>query len=186
MIGGRFVTAVLQAGAMAANGRSETVELAPDHNRSQFTTTRHGGKRLSELQAPWFTILPPRGFGVLTTTGRKTGQARRTCIRAIRDGSIVFVVAIGGEGTGWLRNLRADPQVKLRIRGGTFDGVARDLREDERQRAEEMYRRFSGAFELLESLAHLRGRPKLSKIRRMHEHWFRTGTPIAIDLRRSY
>jgi hypothetical protein len=94
----------------------------------------------------------------------------------------VFVVAIAGEHTGWLRNLRNDPQVKLRIRGGTFDGTARDVRDEERQRAEEAYCRFSGPFELLESLAHLRGRPKLSKIRRMHQHWFRTGTPIAIDL----
>ena len=168
---------------MAATGQRGTPEFAPDHNRSKFTTTQQGGKRLSELQLPWFTVFPPRGFGVLTTTGRRTRQPRRTCIRAVRDGDTVFVVAIAGERTGWLRNLRNDPQVKLRIRSGTFDGTARDVRDDERRRAEEAYCRFSGPFELLESLAHLRGRPKLNKIRRMHQHWFHTGTPIAIDLR---
>jgi deazaflavin-dependent oxidoreductase (nitroreductase family) len=167
---------------MAVTGQRGTPEFAPDHNRSKFTTTQQGGKRLSELQLPWFTVFPPRGFGVLTTTGRKTRQPRRTCIRAVRVGNTAFVVAIAGEHTSWLRNLRNDPQVKLRIRGGTFDGTARDVRDDERRRAEEAYCRFSGPFELLESLAHLRGRPKLSKIRRMHQHWFRTGTPIAIDL----
>src|SRR5438309_1948150 len=119
---------------MAVTGKRGAPELAPDHNRSKFTTTPQGGKRLSELQLPWFTVFPPRGFGVLTTTGRRTRQPRRTCIRAVRDGDRVFVVAIAGEQTSWLRNLRADPHVRLRIRGGTFDGTARDLRDEERQR----------------------------------------------------
>jgi deazaflavin-dependent oxidoreductase (nitroreductase family) len=164
------------------SGEGNTPPLAADHNRSKLTTTARGGQRLSALQLPWFSVLPPRGFGVLTTTGRKTQQPRRTCVRAVRDGDTVFVVAIAGERAGWLRNLRNDPRAKLRIRGGTFDGVARDVREAERQRAEDIYSQFAGPFELLESLAHLRGRPKLAKIERMHRHWFRTGTPIAIDL----
>ena len=167
---------------MAVTGRGGTPEFAPDHNRSKFTTTQQGGKRLSELQLPWFTVFPPRGFGVLTTKGRKTRQPRRTCIRAIREDDTAFVVAIGGDRTGWLRNVRADPRVKLRIRGGTFDGVARALRDEELQRAEAIYCQFTGPFEFLESLAHLRGLPARSKIRRMHEHWFRTVTPIAIEL----
>ena len=83
---------------------------------------------------------------------------------------------------GWLRNLRIDPRARLRIRGGTFEGVARDLRKDERARAETLYCQFTGPFELLESLAHLPGWPNRRKISGMHRHWFRSGTPIAIDL----
>jgi hypothetical protein len=103
-------------------------------------------------------------------------------VRAIRDDNTVFVVAIAGERSGWLRNLRIDPYVRLRIRGGTFEGVARDVREDERRRAEALYCQFTGPFELLESLAHLPGWPDRRKISRMHRHWFRSGTPMAIDL----
>lgn len=158
--------------------------LASGHNRSKFTTSRNGGQRLSAMQLPWFTRLPPRGFGVLTTIGRKTGQPRPTCVRAARDGDTVYLVAIAGERTGWLRNLRADPHVKMRIRGGTFEGVARDLREHERGKAEALYSRFTGPFEFLESFAHLRGRPSRAKLAKLHRHWFRTGSPIAIDLRR--
>jgi len=161
----------------------EAPARAPGHNRSKLTTTRSGGKRLSRMQLPWFTALPPRGFGVLTTKGRKTRQPRRTCVRAVRDGDTAFLVAIAGERADWLRNLRAHPEATLRIRGGTFDGIARDLKESERERAEGLYVKFTGPFELLESLAHLRGLPTRAKLRRMHQHWFRTGTPIAIDIR---
>lgn len=168
--------------ATEAPRAADSPSLAPAHNRSKLTTTRSGGRRLSALQAPWFTLLPPHGFGVLTTIGRNSKQPRRTCVRAIRDGDTVFLVSIAGERAGWLRNLRVNPQVELRIRGGTFTGVARDLREDERERAEGLYCQFTGPFELLESVAHLRGWPDRRKISRMHRHWFRSGTPIAIDL----
>jgi deazaflavin-dependent oxidoreductase (nitroreductase family) len=87
----------------------------------------HGGRILSASQLDWFTLLPPRGFGVLTTTGRKSGKKRRKCIRAIRRGERVYVVSIGGARAAWLKNLQADPAVSLRIRGGRFKGRAREL-----------------------------------------------------------
>src|SRR3954453_6033931 len=121
-----------------------TPPRAPGHNASRFTTTASGGRRLSDLQLPWFQTLPPRGFGVLTTRGRKTGQPRQTCVRAARDGQTVYLAAIAGERAGWLRNIRADPRVTLRIRGGTFEGVARDVSESERQRGEDVYARLTG------------------------------------------
>jgi deazaflavin-dependent oxidoreductase (nitroreductase family) len=156
--------------------------LAPGHNRSFLTTTASGGQLLSKLQAPLFLAFPPRGFGVLTTTGRKSGRARRTCVRAVRDGSTVYVVAIGGQRTGWLRNLSANPQLKLRIRGGTFRGVARELEHDEADRARKLYSSYTGLFEYLESLAHMPGRPRRQRLAEMHQHWFDTGSPIAVDL----
>ncbi len=83
----------------AARGEHEAPSLAPSHNRSKLTTSRSGGKRLSAMQLPWFSALPPRGFGVLTTKGRKTGQPRRTCVRVVRDRRTAFLVAIAGERT---------------------------------------------------------------------------------------
>lgn len=156
--------------------------LAPGHNRSSLTTTATGGKVLSNLQMPWFLAFPPHGFGVLTTIGRRSGRPRRTCLRAVRDGSTVYVVAIGGKRTGWLRNLRANPQVKLRIRGGIVHGVARELDEAEFGRARDLYGSYTGPFEYLESLAHMPGRPRRERLGNMHRHWFETGSPMAIDL----
>src|ERR687895_1476960 len=57
-----------------------------------LTTKLAGGRILSALQLPYFMLLPARGYGVLTTTGRRTGKKRRKCIRAIRDGDKVYLV----------------------------------------------------------------------------------------------
>lgn len=158
------------------------ISLAAGHNSSRLTTTARGGRRLSRMQLPWFNLHPPRGFGVLTTIGRASGDPRPTCVRAVRHGSTVYVVAIGGEHAGWIKNLRANPAVEIRIRGGRYRGNARDLRDDERGHAEALYASFTGPFEYLESLAHLSGRPRRDRIQNMHRHWFRSGLPVAIDL----
>src|SRR6266540_5747021 len=51
--------------------------------RNPLTTTPMGGRILSALQLPLFLAFPPRGFGVLTTVGHKTGKKRRKCVRVI-------------------------------------------------------------------------------------------------------
>jgi hypothetical protein len=43
---------------------------------------------------PFVATLPSAGFGVITTTGRKTGKARRKCIRVIRRGDRVYIVML--------------------------------------------------------------------------------------------
>jgi deazaflavin-dependent oxidoreductase (nitroreductase family) len=156
---------------------------APGHNRSFLTTTASGGRLLSKLQMPWFLAFPPRGFGVLTTVGRTSGRPRRTCVRAVRDGTNVYLVAIGGDRTSWLRNLRANRQVKLRIKGGAFEGVARELDDAEYDRARDLYSSYTGVFEYLESLAHMPGRPRRDRLAKMHQHWFDTGSRIVVELR---
>lgn len=162
--------------------RADRPPPAPDHNRSFLTTTASGGQLLSNLQMPWFLAIPPRGFGVLTTVGRSSGRRRRTCVRAVRDGDTAYIVAIGGERTGWLQNLRANPEVKLRLKGGTFRGRARELASPESDRARELYSSYTGPFEYLESLAHMPGRPRRERLAKMHRHWFDTGAPIAVEL----
>ena len=57
-----------------------------------LTSSPLGGRLLSASQLPWFTALPPRNYGILTTTGRKTGKRRRRCIRAVRAGDLVYLV----------------------------------------------------------------------------------------------
>ena len=131
---------------------------------------------------PGFTIRPPAGFGVLTTTGRKTGKRRRKCVRAIRRGDRAYIVSI--RSSAWLRNVQANPNVRLRIRGGTFSGIARDLRDaEERQQAMDAYCETLKPFDYAECAMWRSGRPTRTKIRELHRGWFGQGTPLVVDLR---
>lgn len=151
--------------------------------RNPLTTTPAGGRILSALQLPWFTLLPPRGFGVLTTTGRRTGKKRRKCVRVIRSRDRAFLVSLAGPYGAWFRNLRAHPQVRLRIRGGTFDGLAREIGDPgEHEEAKGIYCGTLNPLDRMEYRMHRRGRPTPGRIRALHERWFRVGTPVVIEL----
>lgn len=67
----------------------------------------------------------------LLTTGRKTGMERETEIWfALHDGSL-YVLAGSGEAAGWVRNLRAEPRLRIRLAGATFECRARDAASPE-------------------------------------------------------
>ena len=158
--------------------------LFEGHRRNPFTTTLQGGRILSAMMLPWFILLPPAGFGVITTTGRKTGKRRRKCVRAMRSGDRVFLVAIPGPAAAWLKNIQADPHVSLRIRGGNFTGVAREIRDaEERRQANDVYCGTVNLVDYSEFVLHRPGRPTAAKIKDLHEMWFRVGTPLVVDLR---
>ncbi|MDQ3958520.1 MAG: nitroreductase family deazaflavin-dependent oxidoreductase [Actinomycetota bacterium] len=153
------------------------------HRRNPLTTTPVGARILSASQLPWFTLIPPAGFGVLTTTGRKSGAPRRKCVRAIRSGDCAYLVALVGSTAAWLLNLKANPRVRLRIRGGTFDGTAREITDPaERAEAKEVYAGAVNPFDRLEYLMHRPGRPTPERIRELHAKWFTDGTPVVVDL----
>jgi deazaflavin-dependent oxidoreductase (nitroreductase family) len=156
--------------------------LGEGHRRNPFTSTPTGGRILSAAQMPWFTLLPPRGFGVLTTIGRKSGKKRRTCVRVVRVKNTAYLTSIRGSEAGWLRNLRANPTVWLRVRGGTFEGTARELRAGEVEVARGSYCEALNPLDRIEYLLHMPGRPTRERIKALHEHWFMTGAPLAIDL----
>ena len=148
-----------------------------------LTTKLTGGRILSALQLPYFMLLPPRGYGVLTTTGRKTGKRRRKCVRAIRDGNKVYLVSLPGRYSAWFRNIQAQPQVKLRIRGGRFDGVARAITDPEEYDAgRAIYCGTVGPFDRLTYLAHRTGRPTAVRIKALNRRWFTVCTPLVIEL----
>lgn len=137
---------------------------------------------LSGLMLPWFTVLPPAGWGVLTTRGRKTGKVRRKCVRAIRQGNKVYLVAIR-PGTAWLKNIRANAEVRLRLLGRRFTGAAREPADAvERQTAMDTYCQTTRLFDYVGCIQHRRGRPKSPKIGELHRTWFDQGVPLVIDL----
>jgi deazaflavin-dependent oxidoreductase (nitroreductase family) len=141
------------------------------------------GRALSALQLPMFALRPPTGFGVLTTTGRKTGKTRRKCVRVIRSGNKAYLVSIGGASSAWVKNIEANPNVRLRIRGGTFSGVARQPREEvEAQQAMQEYCGTVNPFDYVECANWRKGRPTRSKIKELHRTWFDHGMPLVIEL----
>ena len=154
-----------------------------ERHRNPFLRSAAGVRVLSVLQKPFFAFLPPTGFGVLATTGRKTGEMRRTPVRAVRRENKAYLVAIGGGRNAWLKNIEANPNVHLRIRGGTFSGLARQLRgEAETRDALGAYCETVNWFDYFECAIWRKGRPRRSKITDLHLTWFAQGVPVVIDL----
>lgn len=138
------------------------------------------------MQLPWFTVFPPAGFGVLTTTGRRTGKTRRRCVRAIRRGDKAYLVAIGGQHSLWLKNVRAHPEVHLRLRSGRVTGVAHEPRSPaELDEARAAFCDTVRPFDYLECRVHRTGRPTREKIVALHRTWFEGGAPLVVELRDS-
>ena len=74
---------------------------------------------------------------LLTTTGRKSGE-KRTIPLIFRevDGNYVIVASQGGrpDHPAWYKNLRANGQVEVQIKGEKFAVIPRDAEGDERER----------------------------------------------------
>jgi deazaflavin-dependent oxidoreductase (nitroreductase family) len=157
------------------------MQYVAERKHNLFVNRASWARVLSATQLPWFTIFPPAGFGVLTTTGRKTGKTRRKCIRAIRRGNKAYVVSI--RSSAWLKNVQANPNVRLRVRGGRFVAVAREPRgADETREAMEAYCDTVNRFDFVENTMWRRGRPTRSKIEELHREWFERGTPLVLEL----
>jgi deazaflavin-dependent oxidoreductase (nitroreductase family) len=63
----------------------------------------------------------------LTTIGRRTGQPREITIWFAAVGDVVYLLAGGREGAHWVRNIQADPVVRVQIRHRTFEGRGRSV-----------------------------------------------------------
>lgn len=89
----------------------------------------------------WQLGIPPPGDALLETTGRRTGRPRRTPVCDGQDGETFWLVAQHGQRADWVKNVRADPRVRIRFRTrsgvGWRAGTAHILDDDdprERQR----------------------------------------------------
>jgi deazaflavin-dependent oxidoreductase (nitroreductase family) len=161
--------------------------LAVERKGNPFMRSPTGGRVLSAMMLPYFTVRPPLGFGVLTTTGRRTGKQRRKCVHVIRGGNRAYIVMIKPhityKASAWMLNIQADPHVSLRMRGGTFAGRARELDDDEELRqARELYCGAVNPYDYVECTFHRGWRPTRSKIEELHRSWFATGIPLVIEI----
>jgi len=85
--------------------------------------------------------LAPPGYALLETIGRKTGKPRRTPVGNGRVGNQLWLVAEHGQKASYVRNIAANPRVRVRVREGLrmrwHTGTAHLLSDDdprERQR----------------------------------------------------
>lgn len=102
----------------------------------------------------------------LTTTGRVTGRPHRIEIWfAHRAGTLYFLCG-DGERADWVRNLRRDPRVRVRVGRRSYPGTGRvvaDPRERRLARAL-VYRKYTERY--ADDLT----------------SWRRTALPVAVDL----
>jgi deazaflavin-dependent oxidoreductase (nitroreductase family) len=81
--------------------------------------------------------LVPPGYALLETKGRRSGKPRVTPVGDGLEGDSFWIVTEHGRQAGYVRNLSADPRVRLKLRSGWRTGTAHVLEGDdprERQR----------------------------------------------------
>lgn len=74
---------------------------------------------------------------LLTTTGRKTGKERTTPLLYVEDGENLVVIASNGGAPyhpAWYLNLKANPEVSVRLRERDLKARAQEARGEERRR----------------------------------------------------
>ena len=111
--------------------------------------------------------LAEENFCYLTTTGRITGRPHEIEIwfALVPERRALYVLSGGGDRSDWVKNLRRNPEVTVRIADGRFAGLAREARDVEE---EELARRL--LVEKYESSpGHL-------------ENWRRSALPVVVDL----
>ena len=62
---------------------------------------------------------------LLTTYGRKSGLARVTPLTYEKRGEDIVVASARASSADWLRNIQANPRVRVRVGRRLFDGTAR-------------------------------------------------------------
>lgn len=107
-------------------------------------------------------------FCYLTTTGRRSGRPHQVEMWfALEDGRLYMLSGAGG-GSDWVRNIRANPSVRIRVDGTERDGNGRVIEPDTAEDA--LARRLlASKYE-----GWREGRP-LSE-------WARTALPVTVEL----
>ena len=86
----------------------------------------HYMKFLNARMAANYTrgIGPTRIVLLLTTTGRKSGQARVTPLQFEIVNGVIYVASARGQEADWFKNIVANPKVHVQLREREFDATA--------------------------------------------------------------
>jgi deazaflavin-dependent oxidoreductase (nitroreductase family) len=81
------------------------------------------------LANPLMRLVPTQTL--LETTGRTSGKQRRTPLGGSRVGDQFWFVSEFGEKSQYVRNIKANPHVRVRLRGRWHNGTAHLLPDDD-------------------------------------------------------
>jgi len=105
---------------------------------------------------PWWALLE--------TIGRKTGEPRRTPVGNGLEGDTFWIVAEHGWAAKYVRNIQADPRVRVRVNKCWRAGLAHPLAEDDATARQRRLRPFNAAVVRLMGTELLTVRIDLDKI----------------------
>jgi deazaflavin-dependent oxidoreductase (nitroreductase family) len=71
------------------------------------------------------------GWALLETTGRRSGLPRRVPVGDGLRGRSFWIVAEHGHAADYVKNIKADPRVRVKVRGRWRSGTARVLTDDD-------------------------------------------------------
>lgn len=86
------------------------------------------------LRAAHALGVPVPGTVLLETIGRRSGRARRTPVTDGLVGDTLWIVAEHGRAAAYVRNLEAEPRVRVLAGGRWRSGTARPLPDDDPRR----------------------------------------------------
>jgi deazaflavin-dependent oxidoreductase (nitroreductase family) len=131
----------------------------------------------------WRLLGPPEGFAVLTTTGRKSGEPRSQSVRAIQEDRRVSLVAMMSEKAQWLKNIRANPSVSIKLKSGVRHGLAHQVTDPaEREWARNVYVDTHVPNDTFDYAVYEWGLPTRRNVEKAHKKWFDAGIPVIIEL----
>lgn len=114
------------------------------------------------------------GYALLETTGQKSGLPRRTPVGNGLDGDTFWIVAEHGRKAAYVRNIEADPHVRVKVGRTWRIGTAHLMPDDDpRDRQRKIGRRFNAV------MVRLMGTELLTVRIDLHEHPAATVTAAA-------
>ena len=111
--------------------------IAPGIDKHRVATTLSNRIINPVMRAAVRAGLPTPSVAILETTGRKSGQPRRTPVGNSLVGDTFWIVTEHGRRTAYVKNIQADPRVRVRIGRRWRTGTAHLMPDDdarERQR----------------------------------------------------
>jgi deazaflavin-dependent oxidoreductase (nitroreductase family) len=75
--------------------------------------------------------LPGTGTALLETTGRKSGEARRVPVGNGLRGEHFWIVTEHGRHAAYVKNIEANPRVRVKVGRTWFDGTAHILEDED-------------------------------------------------------
>jgi deazaflavin-dependent oxidoreductase (nitroreductase family) len=75
--------------------------------------------------------VPLPGIAILETTGRRSGLPRHTPVGKALDGDTLWIVAEHGRRAAYVRNIEANPRVRVKLGRRWRTGLARTLPDDD-------------------------------------------------------